>query len=244
MEKIIKKNYFDLVKKIKNDNLISIERDFFIDFIFSARISPYVSAYYVKKGTAPNTITIHMILSGILGGILFSLPNVYFKILGHIFMQLWFILDCSDGEVARETNNYSKFGKELDYTAHIINHPIFLLSFLISMLQLSQYNMTFLIFLFLFSLILEMYFRNLCTLNVIKDLKMDNIKKIKKNKKFKLIKFFLDIFIIYPNFILIGTFIYFFNSNIIIYYIEISIVLMMIFLIKNTLKWLKLIKNS
>lgn len=88
-------SYYDIIIKLKQTNKITIKSDFLIGFLISKRISPYFSAFYIKKKVAPNTITIHMIISGIIGAIFFSFSNIYFKLIGVIFMQLWFILDCS-----------------------------------------------------------------------------------------------------------------------------------------------------
>jgi phosphatidylglycerophosphate synthase len=107
-----------------------------VSWIFSARISPLFTAIFVKYGVRPNSITILMILSGLLGAALFAVDNVVVKVAGYVFIQLWFVMDCCDGEVARITKDYSKYGTEMDYLAHILTHPAFQISFLVSALQL------------------------------------------------------------------------------------------------------------
>lgn len=207
-------SYYDTVIKLKQTNKITIKSDFLVGFLISKRISPYFSAFYIKRKIAPNTITIHMIISGIIGAIFFSFPNIYFKIIGAIFMQIWFILDCSDGEVARETNTFSKYGKELDYTAHIINHPLFSISLLISMLEVKKYDNTLIITIFFLITYLDLYCRNICAFHLIKSLKEKEIqikeKKVSFLKKIKeKVKRIIEIFTIYPNFILFSTLLYF-----------------------------------
>lgn len=81
-------------------------------YLISPRVSSYLSSMYIKKNIVPNKITIHMILSGIIDAILFSISNTFVKIIGVIFIQLWFILDCSDGKVVRYTKTFPIFGKK------------------------------------------------------------------------------------------------------------------------------------
>lgn len=108
--------------------------DVFVD-PYAHRLSPFTTKLMLKLGLIPNQVTVGMILSGILGATLFALPPLWCKITGTVFIHLWYILDCSDGEVARITKRYSLFGTEIDYTAHVINHPLFVFAFLLSLLQ-------------------------------------------------------------------------------------------------------------
>lgn len=240
-------SYYDIIIKLKQTNKITIKSDFLIGFLISKRISPYFSAFYIKKKVVPNTITIHMIISGIIGAIFFSFSNIYLKLIGVIFMQLWFILDCSDGEVARETNNFSKYGKELDYTAHIINHPLFSISLLISMLDAKKYNSTLIVTIFFLITYLDLYSRNIYAFYLIKNLKEKETKIREKevdfSKKIKeKIKRIIEIFTIYPNFILFSTLLYFFNTDILIFYALLNIIFTFIILIRESLLWINKIK--
>ncbi|CAK7025268.1 CDP-alcohol phosphatidyltransferase family protein [Fusobacterium varium] len=241
-------SYYNIIIKLKQTNKITIKSGL-ISFLISKRISPYFSAFYIKKKVAPNTITIHMIISGIIGAIFFSFSNIYFKIVGAIFMQLWLILDYSDGEVARETNNFSKYGKELDYTAHIINHPLFSISLLLSMIEIRKYNNILLITIFFLTTCLDLYFRNICAFYFIETLKEKqsenkNLKKYKKNysKIKEKIKRIIEIFTFYPNFILFSTLLYFFNTDIIIFYALLNILFTFIVLVRESLMWINRIK--
>ena len=233
--------YFEIVKNIKKNNKMSLlERNFLIDYLISARISPYFSAYYIKKGIIPNQITLYMIISGIIGGILFCFPNNLIKVIGMLFMQIWFVLDCSDGEVAREIKIFSKYGKELDFLAHIINHPLFTFSLLISMVQTNKYSIIFLISIFSINCLLDLYHRNLIELLLIKELKEEKDNStIKMSKIKKIINIFLQTFIIYPNFILFSSIFYFINDKFIVYYSILNILFTSITLLRTTIKYLK-----
>lgn len=234
-----------IVKDIrKAKNLSQRKYSFLCAYLISDRISPYLSSMYINKNVKPNKITLHMIYSGIIGAILFSNPNIYLKLLGAIFIHLWFILDCSDGEVARYTTTFSKYGKELDYMAHLINHPLFGFSIFMSLVQLERYNIDYLVIMVFLSNFLDYVNRNLYTLDMIVQFKEENRKDIKNitmstiKKKILLIT---NIFIIYPNFILFGVVIYFIdyfvNTNILIAYLSMNIIFTSIFGVRKLIKF-------
>lgn len=231
----------NIVEKIKKDNKPSLKDLFLSSYLISQRISPYFSSMYIKRKVIPNKITLHMIYSGIIGAILFSLPNIYLKIIGAIFIHLWFILDCSDGEVARYTKTFSKYGKELDYMAHLINHPLFGLSMFISLMQLGRYNMYILLLVFFASNFMDYGFRNIYTLNIVFGLKQEkdsnNINNENKWTIKKAILFVTSIFTLYPNLILFGVIIYFIDyfigSNILFAYTIMNVLFTTVFFIKD-----------
>lgn len=238
-----------VVQEIKKTKNLSLQTYFLSSYLISNRISPYLSGFYIKRKTLPNTITIHMILSGIIGGILFSMPNIYLKILGAIFIHLWFILDCSDGEVARYTKRFSKYGTELDFLAHLVNHPLFGFSLFMSLMQLDRYNVYVLTVLVLLSNLGDYLNRNLVTLGVVVRLKEGEPNKhgaIGNSKKWtlkKVIGIIMDVFIIYPNLILLGVLIYFvdyfINTDILYWYIVINVILTFLLSIRQLLQYIK-----
>lgn len=238
------KKYFELVNHIKTTRKkFSFSEDIFIGWLISKRFSYFFSAYYILKNRTPNQITLRMIISGIIGAIFFSIGNIYFKIIGAFFMQLWFVFDYSDGEVAREKKEFSKFGKELDYTAHIINHPLFTGAIILSLIQLKRYNATHIIILGLLAIILDLIMRNMMAFGTIEQLKSKNISEpIKSKSKLKeLIIILLGLATTYPNFILLGSLMYFidlyFKSNILIYYLVINVLFTMLLNIRILWKW-------
>lgn len=99
--------------------------------------SPYFSVFFISKGITPNTVTLLMIVSGIIAGVFFTIPHLVAKIFAIVLYWLWYIFDCSDGEVARYTNTFSKYGRELDWVAHLSCHSLFVLSVYISYYQLG-----------------------------------------------------------------------------------------------------------
>ena len=158
----------------------SIRRDFqanpaletmLIDY-YAKLLSPFVTMICLHFRVIPNVITVFMMISGLLGAAFFALPWLPLKVLGLLWIHLWYILDCSDGEVARITQRFSKFGKEIDFTAHVLNHPLFNVAFVMSLLQLHRYDERLVLFVGLLSISSEMILRNALALQTIFALKM------------------------------------------------------------------------
>lgn len=232
----------EIIHDIKANKNSTLRNDFLSSYLISSRLSPYLSGYYISRKVVPNKITLHMIISGVIGGILFAMPNIFFKLLGALVIHLWFVLDCSDGEVARYTKTFSKFGKEMDYIAHLIDHPFFGLALFLSLNQLGRYNPYYLAGTIILSNFLDYLYRNVISLYDVIDLK-EAEKKTQSgtavDEKWNLksiIGFLVSIFIIYPNLILFGVIIYFIDlfagSSLLYGFIVISNGLTLIYLLK------------
>ena len=232
----------DIIQDIKSNKNSTLRNDFLSSYLISNRLSPYLSGYYINRKVVPNKITLHMIISGVIGGILFAMPNIFLKIFGALVIHLWFVLDCSDGEVARYTKTFSRFGKEMDYIAHLIDHPFFGLALFLSLNQLGRYNPYYLAGTIILSNFLDYLYRNVISLYDVIDLKEAD-KKVKSSttvdEKWNLksiIGFVVSIFIIYPNLILFGVIIYFIDlfvgSSLLYAFIVISNGLTLIYLLK------------
>ena len=80
----------------------------------------------------------------------------------------------SDGQVARYTKTFSKYGEELDYVAHHICHGLFIASFAVN-LYFLQYNLDFIKLDYLIVVLLlccamffcEYAFRNECSIGAL-----------------------------------------------------------------------------
>lgn len=193
-----------------------INQEEFFAYFFARRLSPFFVSLFLNFKKKPNTVTVYMIITGIIGAILFAFDNIWFKFNGYIFMLLWLILDCADGEVARITKNFSKYGKELDYIAHIANHPIFNIAFLISLMQLNKYNVMFISMVSIVLISSNLVSRNLLSMYTIFELreKSKNV-TTKKKKLYRLIISYLIGFLTgYPNFVLIFPILYFIDVSI------------------------------
>lgn len=129
-----------------------VERPFQIcslaGFICLRLITPILSSYFINKHIKPNTITVIMILTGFLSGVLMFNLSIYIKFLCFILYLFWFAFDCSDGEVARYTQTFSKFGEQLDWVAHLICHPLFIIGMWFSIVNSTEldYNVSFTVY--------------------------------------------------------------------------------------------------
>lgn len=176
-------------------------------------ISPFFTKFFLKYHVIPNVVTVLMILSGLLGAVLFAVPHLPLQFLGAVLIHIWFILDCSDGEVARITRWFSAFGTEIDYTAHIINHPCFTLSFLAAMYFNGGYDMLPVLILFLLFAFLESMGRHLCSFYRIRDLKFppENSDAESSFGK-KLLLYIVNSVTVYPVFALIFPLLFFLDT--------------------------------
>lgn len=89
------------------------------DSIFSKLITRKLSAVFTfyalrVKWLTPNVVSTISFLMAMVAVALFLYPNYLFRVGGVILLQLSFVLDCSDGEIARACGKSSKFGAFLD----------------------------------------------------------------------------------------------------------------------------------
>jgi phosphatidylglycerophosphate synthase len=177
---------------------------------YAALISPCCTRLFLRWGVIPNAVTIGMIVSGMLGAVLFATPLFAAKIAGAVLIHLWYILDCSDGEVARLTGIFSPFGTELDQIAHAICHPLFNLSFAYSLFVLHQYNSSLILTLSVVSISAEMLLRHLIDLSgAFLRTSIGVATPAKSRSLFRIVAGrVLGIFYVYPNFALLFPVLY------------------------------------
>ncbi len=87
--------------------------------LYARSLSPLLTWVSLRIGFSPNQLTYLMILAGIGAGFAFGLmPGLTGAIVGAVLVQLYLILDCTDGEVARITGRTSITGVYLDRLGH------------------------------------------------------------------------------------------------------------------------------
>ncbi len=176
--------------------------DGFLNDHILAFVSPFFTKLFIKYNIVPNKVTGLMILFGVLGAFFYAIPCLYFKIVGIILFMLWYTMDLCDGEVARATQTFSKYGKELDYTAHAIDHPLITIS-----LMLNTYESDALFTVLIGCLgFLDSIFRNFQTFEIVWRLKENEEVKPSAKIKHSLARFIKYIFLnisTYPLFILV-----------------------------------------
>lgn len=89
---------------------------------FVRKISIYFTKMFLYTPINAHQISLLMTLIGIVGGVFFALGMYINGLIGAMFLQLFLIFDCTDGEVARYRKQSSRKGKYLDYIANDIVH--------------------------------------------------------------------------------------------------------------------------
>lgn len=81
---------------------------------FNSKISIRIVKYLARTAITPVQVSIVSFLMSIVAGLCFSLGIYFYTVIGAVLVQLSFILDMCDGELARYKNKCSKFGAWLD----------------------------------------------------------------------------------------------------------------------------------
>lgn len=90
--------------------------------VYGCRLSIYFTRFFLELGLAPAWVSILMALCGFCGALLLLFPGV-FPIAGILLLILHYILDCSDGEVARYLQKEDIRWTLYDYLIHYFVKP-------------------------------------------------------------------------------------------------------------------------
>lgn len=210
-------------------------------------ISPIFTRMLVAASVTPNSVTILMMVLGVLGAIAFAIPSLWGKILGLILIHLWYILDCSDGEDARITRQFSKFGAELDFTAHVVCHPLFNLAFAAALIGLGRYSPAEVLLICLLIISGELMLRNYVAFQHIFELKIQrSISSSEKPFWKRPIIVLLNAFSMYPNFALVFPIVYLidmrFGTSIAFGYLCIQTAITCLVALRTTFKWVAAVR--
>ena len=82
--------------------------------LYMRALSLRVTRLILGTRVSPNQITVVMVFAGVLSGVALLLPGLGGAVLSVLFMQLYLLLDCVDGEVARWRKQFSPLGVYLD----------------------------------------------------------------------------------------------------------------------------------
>ncbi|GII00873.1 CDP-alcohol phosphatidyltransferase family protein [Planobispora takensis] len=86
--------------------------------LYMRKLSIYVTWFLAKTPITPNQATWLMILCGLAAGGVMALPGLWAAVGAALLVQLYLLLDCSDGELARWTRRTSITGVYLDRVGH------------------------------------------------------------------------------------------------------------------------------
>lgn len=211
-------SYKDIYRDIRTQSKISFQKGMLAGHFLTRDIGRLCSAWFIRHGVIPNQITLLMIIFGVIGSILFAIPNVWCKISGYICWLMWFSMDCSDGQVARYTKKFSKYGTEMDYMAHLIDHPCMNLALWATFIQMNIFNETFLSLLFMVSISLELVFRNTTAFY---HYNKDDQSNGESNTQKSYFKYIIQELFLYPTYIICISWTvilgYYFNSPVALY---------------------------
>jgi len=87
---------------------------------YMRRISVYATWLLVRAGWSANAVTGLMIVVGVAGAAAASISGLVAAVAGALLIQVYLLLDCSDGEVARWRETQSMTGVYLDRLAHYV----------------------------------------------------------------------------------------------------------------------------
>ncbi|WP_043620730.1 CDP-alcohol phosphatidyltransferase family protein [Nonomuraea candida] len=82
--------------------------------LYMRRLSIYVTWMMAKTSVTPNQLTWVMTVAGVAAGFVLALPGLWAAVLAALLVQVYLLLDCSDGELARWTGQTSLAGVYLD----------------------------------------------------------------------------------------------------------------------------------
>ncbi|GIH45124.1 CDP-alcohol phosphatidyltransferase [Microbispora rosea] len=86
--------------------------------LYMRRLSIYATWLLAKTPISPNQVTGLMILCGVAAGAVLALPGFWAALGAALLIQVYLLLDCSDGELARWTGRTSITGVYLDRVGH------------------------------------------------------------------------------------------------------------------------------
>lgn len=91
----------------------------------SLRVDPFLA----NSRITPNQLTYLMVVAGVLAGAALLVPGLAGALLGAVLIQVYLLLDCVDGEIARWRKQTSITGVYLDRIGHYLSEAALLVGF-------------------------------------------------------------------------------------------------------------------
>ena len=101
--------------KVLLDAAVKASDGFFTTF-FVSPYSRYIARWAARRGFTPNQVTIASAVIGLLAAAAFATGERWGLVAGALLLQAAFTADCVDGQLARYTRTFTKFGAWLDAT--------------------------------------------------------------------------------------------------------------------------------
>jgi phosphatidylglycerophosphate synthase len=100
-------------ERARLDSAVKANDGFFTTF-FVSPYSKYVARWAARRRLTPNQVTVASMAVGLAAAAAFATGDRLGLILGAVLVQVAFMLDCVDGQLARYTGTFSSFGAWLD----------------------------------------------------------------------------------------------------------------------------------
>ena len=95
------------------DSAVKSADGFFTTF-FVSPYSRYIARWAARRGLTPNQVTLASLVIGVLAAAAFAVGERWGLVAGAVLLQAAFTTDCVDGQLARYTRQFSRFGAWLD----------------------------------------------------------------------------------------------------------------------------------
>ena len=114
--KLSKENYYELYNKYEKPPSTIFHK------YISKKLARFFTFYFIRLNLTPNVLSVLTTFFVFIGALSLNLyPNYFGQIIFLLCLQFSYVIDCSDGVVARITNKSSPFGAYLDITLDRIN---------------------------------------------------------------------------------------------------------------------------
>jgi len=123
---------------MKLDKQNTIKYSDFISNYFYQQIAFYITTLLVKTKITPNNITILSLLTGLLSAFSLYMGYLYLAI---FLLNISFIFDCIDGQIARVKKLHSEFGMWLDNITDRVVENIILIAMFFALLDNKVFTM-------------------------------------------------------------------------------------------------------
>jgi len=86
--------------------------------LYMRPLSPYVTRELIRTPVTPDQLTVAMIVVGVVASVVVAWPGLLTAVVAALLIQVYLLLDCVDGEVARWHRRTSAGGVYLDRLGH------------------------------------------------------------------------------------------------------------------------------
>ncbi len=145
-------------EQVALDAAVKPDDGFFTTF-FVSPYSKYIARWAARRGLTPNQVTVASMVVGLLATAAFATGERWGLVAGALLLQAAFTLDCVDGQLARYTRTFTRFGAWLDSVfdrgkeyavyaglaigASRMGHPVWLLAGAALTLQTTRHALDF-----------------------------------------------------------------------------------------------------